>query len=72
MRAGGTYVPTVFVGVYATQERYDVRVSKPKHYYMHNNPVKRGLVRHPGNWPWSSCRSYFWNAGPILGMDKML
>jgi REP element-mobilizing transposase RayT len=21
--------------------------------YMHNNPVKRGLVRHPGDWPWS-------------------
>jgi REP element-mobilizing transposase RayT len=21
--------------------------------YMHNNPVKRGLVKHPGEWPWS-------------------
>jgi putative transposase len=22
--------------------------------YMHNNPVKRGLVSAPGDWPWSS------------------
>ena len=22
--------------------------------YMHNNPVKRGLVKTPGDWPWSS------------------
>jgi hypothetical protein len=29
--AGGAYVPTVFVGMYATQERYIVRVSKLKH-----------------------------------------
>jgi len=21
--------------------------------YMHNNPVKRGLVAQPGDWPWS-------------------
>jgi len=26
--------------------------------YMHNNPVKRGLVADPEDWPWSSCRHY--------------
>jgi putative transposase len=26
--------------------------------YMHQNPVKRGLVREPEQWPWSSYRSY--------------
>jgi hypothetical protein len=31
--AGGAYVPTVFVGMYATQGRSKVRVSKLKHYY---------------------------------------
>jgi len=25
---------------------------------MHRNPVKRGLVREPGQWPWSSFRFY--------------
>ena len=24
--------------------------------YMHNNPVQRGLVSAPGDWPWSSWR----------------
>jgi putative transposase len=26
--------------------------------YMHMNPVKRGLVTHPRDWPWSSFRHY--------------
>jgi hypothetical protein len=42
--------------------------------YMYNNPVKRGLVKHPGDRPWSrrGGRFYFWNDASILGMDKML
>jgi hypothetical protein len=30
---------------------------------MHNNPVKRGLVKEPGDWPWSSLRFYFLQGG---------
>src|SRR5947209_7505820 len=26
--------------------------------YMHQNPVKRGLVEEPDEWTWSSSRSY--------------
>ncbi len=26
--------------------------------YMHSNPVTRGLVRHPKDWPWSSWSFY--------------
>ena len=26
--------------------------------YMHRNPVSRGLVQEPEQWPWSSYRSY--------------
>ena len=26
--------------------------------YMHFNPVRRGLVEKPGDWPWSSCLFY--------------
>jgi hypothetical protein len=40
--------------------------------YMHDNPVKRGLFKHPGDWLWSSWRFYFWNDASILGVDKML
>ena len=46
--------------MYAIQGRYNVRVSELKHYYglshlrcMHNNPVKRGLVKRSGDRPWS-------------------
>ena len=27
--------------------------------YIHNNPVRAGLVDHPGKWHWSSYRAYF-------------
>jgi len=26
--------------------------------YIHRNPVRRGLVNHPEDWPWSSFRHY--------------
>ncbi len=35
--------------------------------YMHRNPVKRGLVREPQDWAWSSFRHYAYDeAGPVL------
>jgi hypothetical protein len=40
--------------------------------YARNNPVKRGLVKHPGERPWSSWRFCLWDDGSTLGMDKML
>jgi putative transposase len=32
------------------------RIEKPR--YMHRNPVARGLVQKPEQWPWSNYRSY--------------
>jgi hypothetical protein len=37
---------------------------------LHNNPVKRGLVKEPGDWPWSSWRSYFLRNASLLAMDR--
>jgi putative transposase len=35
--------------------------------YMHNNPVKRGLVLEPAQWKWSSWRAYELDErGPVL------
>ena len=34
--------------------------------------MKRGLVKHPGDWPWSSWRFHFWNDASVLGIDKMV
>ncbi len=38
---------------------------------MHNNPVRRGLVSSPGDWPWSSWRFYYLEDASILRMDRM-
>jgi len=42
--------------------------------YMHNNPVQRGLARHPGDWPWSrrGAEVLFLERRFDIGMDKML
>ena len=35
--------------------------------YIHRNPVKRGLVLKPEQWPWSSYRHYaYGEAGPVV------
>lgn len=39
--------------------------------YMHYNPVQRGLVKEPGEWPWSSWRFYFLADESVLGMDRV-
>jgi len=38
---------------------------------MHNNPVKRGLVSAPRDWPWSSRRFYFFQDASILRVDRL-
>ena len=40
-----------------------------KLHYMHNNPVRANLVRHPGDWPWSSWCYYYRGEG-LLNMDR--
>ena len=39
--------------------------------YMHNNPVKRGLVAQPGDWPWSSWRYCYLDDSSVLAMDRL-
>jgi hypothetical protein len=39
---------------------------------MHNNPVKRGLVRSPEEWSWSSFTFYYLNDLSLLSMDKLV
>ena len=39
-----------------------------KLHYMHQNPVRAKLVKHPGDWPWSSWCHYFRGEG-LMGMD---
>jgi REP element-mobilizing transposase RayT len=41
------------------QEHYDAAIA-----YVHNNPVKAGLVSRPDDWPWSSARYAAEHGGP--------
>jgi len=39
--------------------------------YMHANPVNRGLVRHPQDWPWSSWAFYCRSESGLIAMDPV-
>jgi len=39
--------------------------------YMHGNPVKRGMVASPDQWPWSSFRFYYLEDSSVLPMDRL-
>lgn len=39
--------------------------------YMHMNPVKRGLVENPFDWPWSSFAFYQGRGNILIGMDPV-
>lgn len=39
--------------------------------YMHMNPVKRGLVAHPRDWPWSSYAFYEGKGHVLIGIDRV-
>ena len=44
-----------------------------KLHYMHQNPVRRGLVLEPEQWRWSSFRDYaFEERGPVLVNELLL
>jgi putative transposase len=40
--------------------------------YLHNNPVRRGLVKQPTDWPWSSARFYAGVKDVVLAMDPLV
>ena len=46
---------------------YTKKKKLEKLHYIHQNPVKRGLVLEAEQWQWSSCRDYVWDRpGPVL------
>ena len=44
---------------------------KEKLEYMHGNPVTRGLVSHPKDWPWSSWSNYAQNGRGLIPVDLL-
>jgi putative transposase len=52
--------------VWSTEKRWE------KLHYMHQNPVRRRLVREPEQWLWSSARDYLrGEVGPVLVNEKV-
>ena len=39
--------------------------------YMHKNPVTRGLVEHPKDWPWSSWSYYEKGEAGLIPIDTL-
>ena len=39
--------------------------------YMHANPVTRGLVHHPKDWPWSSWSNYASDGKGLMSVDLL-
>ncbi len=58
------------------QKRYydrnvrDAREFSVKLRYLHRNPVKRGLVKEPGDWNWSSFRHYAYREMGVLEIES--
>jgi putative transposase len=51
--------------VYTTQKK------REKLEYMHGNPLTRGLVKHPKDWPWSSWSFYALGKPGLVGIDMI-
>ena len=50
---------------------YKAHKLREKLQYMHANPVTRGLVRSPGDWPWSSWGFYKKGAAGLVAIDAL-
>jgi len=57
--------------VCATRGVYSEKKWLEKLNYMHNNPVKRGLLASPDQWPWSSFRFYYLNDSSVLSREQL-
>jgi putative transposase len=52
------YSEPIWQGKYYDFNIFSIKKSNEKLEYMHNNPVRAGLVEYPEDWLYSSCRWY--------------
>ena len=50
---------------------YSAKKKREKLEYMHANPVTRGLVQHPKDWPWSSFSFYGKGEAGLVPIDPV-
>jgi len=63
------YVPGFPPGFSYDFNVYSAKKIREKLEYMHANPVKRGLVKNPSDWLWSSFLSYEKGEGGLAPID---
>jgi putative transposase len=49
-----------------TRKKHNKRLN-----YTHMNPVRRGLMKNPNDWPWSSYRGYMKTGPVVLSVDTV-
>jgi len=62
---GGIWQSRFYDHILRTRREFDQTLE-----YIHRNPVRRGLVETPREWPWSSAAWYLNGSGP-LPMDEV-
>jgi putative transposase len=53
------------------ENAWSVRTVRAMAEYTHFNPVRRGLVKKPTDWPWSSARFWAGMPGVLMPMDPI-
>ena len=68
-KEGDTALPRFWQPRFYDFNVYSARKVREKLEYMHANPVKRGLVKRPGEWVWSSFTSYATGERGLITID---
>jgi REP element-mobilizing transposase RayT len=58
-KAEGKSILTIWKEQARAEGIFTIKVLRQKIEYIHANPVRRGLVQNPGDWPWSSWKDYY-------------
>jgi putative transposase len=68
---GGERLPRFWQAGFYDFNVYSRKKKREKLEYMHANPVTRGLVQHPKDWPWSSFSFYGNGETGLVAIDPV-
>jgi putative transposase len=68
---GATSLPRFWQRRFYDFNVWSLKKKIEKLHYMHMNPLKRKLVDHPKDWPWSSFSFYSKSKSPLIRVDPV-
>ena len=71
MEGGDDSLPTFWQRRFYDFNVWSLKKRVEKLHYMHMNPMKRGLVVHPKDWPWSSFSFYSKSKQDLIRIDPV-